>query len=94
MLLHQSGWWPSVLVENYADGHIMFEDNVEWHEIPDIEGLPPNASHLTFMNVAPKIPCPIVGVPDRVKGAWDLSAKCSVLGAFPWGIGPESRPFL
>jgi len=94
MLLHQSGWWPSVLVENYADGHIMFEDNVEWREIPAIEEFPPNASHLTFMNVAPKIPCPIVGVPDRVEGAWDLSAKCSVLGAFPWGIGPESRPFL
>ena len=94
MLLHQSGWWPSVLVENYADGHIMFEDNVEWREIPAIEEFPPNASHLTFMNVAPKIPCPIVGVPDRVEGAWDLSAKCSVLGAFPWGIGPGSRPFL
>jgi len=46
------------------------------------------------MNVAPKIPCPIVGVPDRVEGAWNLCAKCSVLGAFPWGIGPGSRPFL
>jgi len=94
MLLHQSGWWPSVLIENYADGHIMFEDNVEWHEIPAIDEFPPNALHLTFMNVAPKIPCPIVGVPDREEGAWDLCAKCSVLGAFPWGIGPGSRPFM
>lgn len=94
MLLHQSGWWPSVLIENYADGHIMFEDNVHWKEIPSIEEFPPNASHIAFMNVAPKIPCPITGVPDMVKGYWDLCAKCSALGAFPWGWGPEAFPLL
>jgi hypothetical protein len=94
MLLHQSAWWPSVLIENYSDGHIMFEDNVHWKEIPPIEEFPPNASHITFMNVAPKIPCPITGVPDMVKGYWDFCAKCSVLGAFPWGIGPEAHPLL
>jgi len=95
MLLHQSGWFPFVLIENYADGHIMFEDNVHWKEIPPLEEFPPNTSHLTFMNVAPKIPCPIVGVPDRVRGSWNLCAKCSVLGAFPhWGLGPEGDPIL
>jgi len=95
MLLHQSGWAPCVLIENYADGHIMFEDCVHWKEIPPLEEFPPNTLHLTFMNVAPKIPCLIVGVSDRVKGAWDLCAKCSVIGAFPHGgLGPEAEPVL
>jgi len=95
MLLHQSGWFPCVLIENYADGHIMFEDNVHWKQIPPLEEFPPNTMHLTFMNVAPKIPCPIVGVPDRIKGSWDFCAKCSMVGAFPyWGLGPEAEPML
>jgi len=95
ILLHQSGWFPSVLVENYADGHIMLEDWSEWRELPPLEKFPPNTLHIKFMNVAPKIPCPLYQAVDAVKAAWDLSAKCSVLGAFPWqSLGPAAEPVL
>jgi len=93
ILLHQSGWFPSVLVENYADGHIMLEDWSEWRELPPLEKFPLNTLHIKFMNVAPKIPCPLYQAVDSVKAAWDLSAKCSVLGAFPWqSLGPAAEP--
>jgi len=83
MIVHTSGWFPCVIVENYVDADVMFEDNVRWREIPPLEEFPPNTMHLTFMNVNPKIPCSISGVPDQVNAAWDLCAKCSVFGAFP-----------
>lgn len=95
VLLHQSGWFPSVLVENYADGHIMLEDWSDWRELPPLEDFPPNTLHLKFMNVAPKIPCPLYQAVDAIKSAWDLCAKCSILGAFPWhSLGPASEPIL
>jgi hypothetical protein len=94
LLIHASGWYPSIIVENYADGHIMFEDNVHWKEIPPLNEFPPNTLHLTFMNVAPKIPVPAVGVDFR-KGTWNLCAKCSILGAFPyWGVREGEEAFL
>jgi len=94
ILLHQSGWFPCVLIENYADGHIMFEDNVHWRQVPPLNQFTPNTLHLTFMNVAPKIPVPAVGA-DRLKGMWDLCSKCSLMGAFPYGhIGPEAESVL
>ncbi|MBS7610913.1 hypothetical protein KEJ27_01675 [Candidatus Bathyarchaeota archaeon] len=95
ILLHQSGWFPSVLVENYADGHIMLEDWSEWSELPPLERFPPNTLHLRFMNVASKIPCPLYQAVDAVKATWDLCAKCSVLGAFPWqSLGLAAEPVL
>ena len=95
VLLHQSGWFPCVLVENYADGLIMFEDTSSWREMPPLEKFPPNTLHLRFMNVAPRIPCPLYNAPDGVKASWDLCAKCVLFGAFPWqGLGPESEPVL
>ena len=94
ILVHTSGWFPCVIVENYIDGDIMFEDNVRWRAVPPLEEFPPNTLHLTFMNVAPKLPVPAVGV-DTLNGAWNLCSKCSVLGAFPyWGLRPGAAPVL
>ncbi|MCD6469773.1 hypothetical protein J7L29_03125 [Candidatus Bathyarchaeota archaeon] len=93
ILLHQSGWFPCMLTENYADGHIMFEDNARWMEIPPLEEWPPNAMHIRF-NIAPKLPVPVKGV-DRAEGLWNLCSKCLVLGAFPYSrLGPGSEAVL
>jgi hypothetical protein len=93
ILLHQSGWFPCMIIENYADGHIMFEDNVAWKEVPPLEDWPLNTMHIRF-NIAPKLPVPAAGV-NRVRGLWNLCSKCAILGAFPYsGLGKESEAVL
>ncbi|MGQ9515480.1 MAG: glycoside hydrolase family 66 protein [Thermoproteota archaeon] len=95
MLLHQSGWFPCVLLMNYADAQIMFEDNSHWSRIPPLEEWPPNTMHITFMNVTHKIPCISYSAQEPEKACWDLCSKCSLFGAFPHaGLGPVEKPIL
>ncbi|MCD6562682.1 MAG: hypothetical protein J7K23_02045 [Thermoproteales archaeon] len=89
LLLHASAWVPSIIVENFADGHIMFEDQVRHEDIPDLEDFHP---HILFMNVAPKIPCPITAAIQKHgdDALWELCAKSILLGVFPHGRMHES----
>ncbi|MEM2930564.1 MAG: DUF6259 domain-containing protein [Thermoproteota archaeon] len=96
ILLHQSGWFPCVLITSYADAQIMLEDCSSWKEIPPLEKLPPNTMHLTFMGEkTPKIPCPNYVSLEPEKTAWNLNTKLSLFGAFPTGgLGPDEKPTL
>jgi hypothetical protein len=96
VLLHQSGWFPCVLIANYGDAQIMFEDCSSWKEIPPLEQFPPNTMHLTFMNEkVQKLPCPNYLLLEGEETAWNLNTKLSLFGAFPvGGLGLVEKPTL
>ncbi len=85
LILHLSGWFPSIAYENYGDLIVNMEENASSDRIPRMDEM---ALMTVLAETAPRSPCPSYREDRPVERNKNNIAQMAVLGLFPWS-GPD-----
>jgi hypothetical protein len=90
LILHLSGWYPSIAYENYGDLIVNMEESASGERMPRMDEM---ALMSVLVESAPRSPCPWGGPADQlVAHNKNNIAQMAVLGLFPWSLqdGPAA----
>ena len=85
LILHLSGWFPSIAYENYGDLIVNMEENASSDRIPHMDEM---ALMTVLAETVPRSPCPSYREDRPVERNKNNIAQMAVLGLFPWS-GPD-----
>ncbi len=81
LILHLSGWFPSIAFENYGDLIVNMEENSSGDRMPRMDEM---ALMTVLAEAAPRSPCPSYLQDRPVERNQNNIAQMAVLGLFPW----------
>ena len=89
LILHLSGWFPSIAYENYGDLIVNMEENASAAGMPRMEDV---ALMTVLAETVPRSPCPSYADRAAERHRSD-NAQMAVLGLFPWSApdGPVAE---
>ena len=81
LILHLSGWFPSIAYENYGDLIVNMEENSSTERMPRMDEM---ALMTVLAETVPRSPCPSYRADRALERNRNNIAQMAVLGLFPW----------